>query len=242
MNQVDVCLSPLLFRPDKTGDNTIIVIVDVLRATSAFCAAFESGVKTIFPVANLEKLKLFKKNGYLTAAERDGEKVDFADFGNSPVKFLKSDIKGKEIAYSTTNGTMAVEKAKKAKIIVAASFVNLNALCEWIIGQQHDMYILCSGWKNEFSLEDTLCAGAIIETTKKKGNYELIRDSATASLIVWQSAKNDLSAVIQQAAHYKRLKSLGFQEDLDFCFSFNSTSVVPLWDGSGFKNGIGTKL
>ena len=91
----------------------ITVVVDVLRATTAFCAAFEAGVELIVPVGNLEKLQRMKNAGYLTAAERDGKKINFADFGNSPVLFLKTDFRGRSLAYSTTNGTHAIEMARK---------------------------------------------------------------------------------------------------------------------------------
>src|SRR5512133_2694845 len=105
MNTIEVCLSPALFKYITTTGDFIVVIIDVLRATTSFCAAFDSGVKTVIPVSGLDKLLEYKNNGFLTAAERDGNKVDFADFGNSPTVFLQSDLSGKELAYSTTNGT-----------------------------------------------------------------------------------------------------------------------------------------
>ena len=236
MNNIEVCLSPALFKYKTTTDNYIAVIVDVLRATSAFCAAFDSGAKTVIPVSGLEELLEYKNKGFLTAAERDGRKVDFADFGNSPLIFLQNDLTGKELAYSTTNGTQAIEMAKSSGNIVVGSFVNLSAVCEWLIEMNQNVVILCSGWKNTFSLEDTLCAGALIEILRNSGQFNLICDASEASLSLWQTAKNDLKEAVKKASHYQRLIKLGQQADLEHCFQVNTSEAVPVWDGRGFLN------
>jgi len=236
MNNIEVCLSPAIFKYKTTTDNYITVIVDVLRATTAFCAAFDSGAKTVIPVSGLEELLEYKNKGFLTAAEREGKKVDFADFGNSPTIFLQNDLTGKELAYSTTNGTQAIEMAKSSGNITVGSFVNLSAVCEWIIRMNQNVVILCSGWKNTFSLEDTLCAGALIEILMNSGQFNLICDASEASLSLWQTAKNDLKEAVKKASHYQRLIKLGQQADLEHCFQVNTSEAVPVWDGSGFLN------
>jgi len=236
MNSIEVCLSPALFQFKSTTENYIVVIVDVLRATTAFCAAFDSGVKTVIPVLGLEELNEYKNKGYLTAAERDGKKVDFADFGNSPTVFLQSSLSGKELAYSTTNGTKAVEMAKTSGNIVAASFVNLDAVSDWLISKQMNVVVLCSGWKNTFSLEDTLCAGALVELLVFSEKFAQICDASVTSLMLWRSSKNKLIHVVQKANHYQRLSRMGLLEDLQHCFLLNSSKVVPVWDENAFKD------
>ena len=236
MKSIEVCLSPALFQYKTVAKDFIAVIVDVLRATSAFCAAFDSGAKTVIPVSGLEELLWYKNHGYLTAAERDGNKVDFADFGNSPTIFLKSDLKGKELAYSTTNGTQAVEMAKSSGNITAAAFVNLNAVSSWLINQNKNVIILCSGWKNTFSLEDTLCAGSIVESLEISGKYKRVSDATGAALMLWQTSKNNLQEAVAKADHYQRLISLNQFDDLKHCFQLNISNVVPVWDGKGFLN------
>jgi 2-phosphosulfolactate phosphatase len=236
MNSIEVCLSPALFPFKTTNENFIVVIVDVLRATSAFCAAFDSGVKLLIPVSGLEELLEYKNKGFLTAAERDGNKVDFADFGNSPTVFLQSDLKGKELAYSTTNGTRAIEMIKSCENIVAAAFVNLDALCEWLISQNKNVVILCSGWKNTFSLEDTLCAGALVELLQTSGKFEPVCDASYSALNLWQSSKKDLLMIVKQANHYKRLLAKGLNDDLEHCFRLNISNAIPVLGGKGFSN------
>ncbi len=236
MNSIEVCLSPALYKYKTTTDNFIVVIIDVLRATTAFCAAFDSGARAVIPVSGLEELLVYKNKGYLTAAERDGNKVDFADFGNSPTVFLESDLNGKELAYSTTNGTQAVEMAKNSGNIVVAAFVNLKALSGWLIEQQKNIVILCSGWKNTFSLEDTLCAGALAEILEQSGKFNPICDASRMALSLWQSSKNDLQEVVKRANHYQRLVKLGQLVDLQHCFQLNTSEAIPVWDGNSFLN------
>ncbi len=236
MKSIEVILSPSLFKYKTTVDDYIVVVVDVLRATTAFCAAFDSGAKSVIPVSGLDELRDFKNKGYLVAAERNGKKVDFADFGNSPTAFLQSSLSGKELAYSTTNGTQAIETAKSSGNIVVAAFVNLKAVTDWLIVQQMNVVILCSGWKNSFSYEDTLCAGALVECLEKLGDFEHICDASFASITLWQLAKSDLTEIVKKVSHYQRLFALKLYDDLQHCFMLNSSNAVPVWDGRGFCN------
>ncbi|MFZ4546197.1 MAG: 2-phosphosulfolactate phosphatase [Bacteroidales bacterium] len=236
MKTIEVCLSPALFQYKSTSIDYIVVVIDVLRATTAFCAAFDSGVNSIIPVSDLDKLLEYKNKGFITAAERDGKKVDFVDFGNSPSVFLQSQLHGKQLAYSTTNGTQAIELAKDCGKIAIASFSNMKAISEWLIGNDMNALILCSGWKNTFSLEDTLCAGALIELLEFSGHFLRICDASTAAFSLWQSSKNELMETVQHASHYKRLLELGLQADLEYCFQINTSKAIPIWDGSAFKN------
>jgi 2-phosphosulfolactate phosphatase len=231
MNSIEVCISPALFEYKTTNENYLVAIVDVLRATTAFCAAFDSGVESVIPVSGLVELLEYKKKGYLTAAERNGEKVDFADFGNSPTVFLQNSLTGKDLAYSTTNGTQAIEMAKSSGSIAIASFSNLTAVCNWISEQQKNVIILCSGWKNTFSLEDTLCAGAIVEKLLASGKFISADDASLGAQTIWMDAKKNLRETVKTGSHFQRLKSIGLAEDLEYCFLLDTTSVVPVWDG-----------
>jgi 2-phosphosulfolactate phosphatase len=231
MPLIEVCFTPSLYGFRSNQDGVITVVIDVLRATTAFCAALDAGAKDIVPVDSLEKLKELKSLGYLAAAERDGLKVDFADFGNSPLCFLQSDLKGKSLAYSTTNGTNAVELAKASGSIAIASFSNLEAVNDWLISQKKDLILLCSGWKNSFSLEDSVCAGALADLLIRKGNYSFNSDSVFASVQLWMQAQENLQEFCSHGSHYQRLENLGLQDDLNHCFRLNSSRVVPVWDG-----------
>ncbi len=141
--KVEVCFSPVMFS-DFRNDAAIVVIVDILRATSAIVTAFMNGVKTIIPVATLEEAMDYKKKGFLVAAERDGIVRDFADFGNSPYNFRPEIIGGKDIVYSTTNGTLSIMMAKESHRVLIGSYLNLQALGElYLPGRPRPGYPLC---------------------------------------------------------------------------------------------------
>jgi 2-phosphosulfolactate phosphatase len=240
MKSIEVCFSPALFEYKTTRDDYVVVIVDVLRATTAFCAAFDRGVKAIIPVAGVELAHEYKKEGFLVVAERGGEKLDFADFSNSPLDLLHAEIEGKTLVYSTTNGTQAIEKAKNSGSIVVGCFSNLSLLCEWLEQTNRNVVILCSGWENTFSLEDTLCAGAITHSLLKSGQYAVNCDAACAALDLWMNARKDIQGYLTKASHFKRLERLGLQNDLAYCVQLNISGSLPLWNGESFINALST--
>jgi len=112
---VEVCFSPKLFPEILIKENFIVVLVDILRATTTICTAFENGVQAIIPVATIEEAKQLKEQGFLVASEQDGMKLDFADFGNSSFSFTRERVEGKTLVYCTTNGTQALEMAKHSE-------------------------------------------------------------------------------------------------------------------------------
>ena len=160
---VEVCFSPALFPDILTTGDFIVVLVDVLRATTTICAAVGNGAEAIVPVATHEEARRLKAEGFLVASEKDGVQLDWADFGNSAFSFTPEAIGGRTLVYCTTNGTKALHIAKAASSIVIGAFVNISPLTEWLIEQQKDVVVLCSGWKNKFCLEDSLFAGALTE-------------------------------------------------------------------------------
>src|SRR5512138_3270199 len=139
---LEVCLTPAIFGRFENRE-AIVVIIDVLRASSAICTAFSNGAASIIPVSELEEARLYKNKGFLVAAERDGYVLDFADFGNSPFNFTRERVEGKTIVYSTTNGTQAIQLASKCYMVAVGAFLNLTALSEWAASQNRDIIVLC---------------------------------------------------------------------------------------------------
>ena len=159
---IDACFSPYLY-PVYKQENAIVVVIDILRATSAMCTAFEHGAEKIIPVATIEEAREYKSKGFIVGAEREGMPVEGFDFGNSPFSYMGENIKNQTIVITTTNGTQAIEAAKDAHQILIGSFLNINSLCKYLQAQQKPILLLCSGWKNKFNLEDALFAGAVTE-------------------------------------------------------------------------------
>lgn len=226
--KIDACFSPYLY-PVYKDDSSIVVIIDVLRATSAICTAFENGAEKIIPVATLEEAKKHKVNGTLVGAEREGLPVDGFDFGNSPFHYMGEKIKGKTIVLTTTNGTQAIEAAKDAYKIVIGSFLNIDALCNFLIEEKRNVLLLCSGWKNKFNLEDAVFAGAVTdEISNRTDNYEL-GDACLALKYLAQIAKKNPNKFLTHSSHKERLAKLNLKEDIRYCLTPNQTKVIPIY-------------
>ena len=228
MNTIEVCFTPKLYSEIVTKENFIVVMVDILRASTSICAAFENGVEAIIPVASIEEAKEYKAKGYLVASEREGVVMGFADFGNSAFNFMTEAVRGKTIAYSTTNGTQAIELAKNAQGLVIGAFSNITVLSHWLIKQNSNVVILCAGWKNKFNLEDSIFAGALIERLLKSPDLKMDCDAAEAAFDLWQVAKPNPLAYIEKAAHRTRLKNLSLDDVLPYSFTFDTCNVVPI--------------
>lgn len=229
---LQVCLTPKLFNlcADK---KSIVVIVDVLRATSTMCIAFENGVERIIPVSKIEEALEYKNSGkdFIIAAERNGKAVKGFDFGNSPQSYVNNDVKGRTVVITTTNGTRAINIAKKGHEVVVGSFLNLQAIAEWLISRDKDVIIFCAGWKDKFNLEDTLFAGALCELLVESKLYDNSCDAAQAAEFLWESAQGDLFAFLENSSHRKRLSNLNIDSDIHFCLQMNQSNKVPILIG-----------
>jgi 2-phosphosulfolactate phosphatase len=224
------CLSPALLPLYKIEDY-IVVIIDIFRATTSISYGIENGAKAIIPVSHVEECSAYREKGFdhLLAAERDGEIVTGFDFGNSPFSYTKEKVEGKTIVLTTTNGTHALQLSRKAKKIVIGSFLNITALCNWLKLQNENVLLVCSGWKNNFNLEDTLFAGAVAEQLKD-GDFQL-DDPAIAANDLYQIAKDDLNVYLKKTSHSERLKKLGIEADIAFCLNIDLTTAIPILEG-----------
>ncbi|RFC55206.1 2-phosphosulfolactate phosphatase [Brumimicrobium aurantiacum] len=224
---IEVCYTPADYAYFK-GKFEIVVVIDVLRATSAICSAINNGVNSVIPVSTIEEAKDYQKKGYLVGAERQGEIVEGFDFGNSPYSYMKPELKGKDIVLSTTNGTRAINIAKEAETVVIGALTNLDVLCEWLAKQDKNVVCLCSGWKDNFNLEDTICGGAIAENLLRTGNFASNEDSSVAAKYLYLTAKDNYFGFLKASSHRRRLKKLNLNEDIKFCLTPNQMDVIPV--------------
>lgn len=229
MKTIDVCLTPdLLHLYDVKGK--MVVVVDILRATSCMTTAIAHGVEEIIPVATLEECTALGKQGYITAAERDGKKAEGFDLGNSPFSYMDPEMRGKKVAVTTTNGTYAITKSKEAEMLVAGSFLNLTAICEMIHQANLDTIVLCAGWKGKVNLEDSLYAGAVCH--KLKSFLKPACDAPLMAKTMYEREKDNMLAFLQRSSHVQRLHGLDIHKDIEFCLTPDLYSEVPLLVGN----------
>ena len=219
------------------ADFQLVVVLDVLRATSAICTAMEYGVKEIIPVATVEEARALQAEGFLAAAERGGQIVEGFDLGNSPYSYMDPSMKGQTVVLTTTNGTKAINMAKDKSTVVVGALNNLDALCAWIIDQKRDVLVLGSGWKDKFNLEDTICGGAIADLCLDSGKFYADEDSTVAAKFLFRSSRDNMFSFLKASSHRRRLRKLNLNEDVKYCLTPNNCTAIPI-----LKNGSLVRL
>jgi 2-phosphosulfolactate phosphatase len=214
--------------------NSIVVIIDVFRATSTIATALYNGAEKIIPVDNVEKCIAIGKNtpNSITAGERDGKVIEGLQYGNSPAEYPRSFIEGKTMVLTTTNGTKLLHMALKAGAadVITGSFPNLSAVCKFLVRENKNVLLGCSAWKDRFNIEDTFFAGAVI--SKIKEYFTIHCDSSLMAEELYNNHFNDRYKFIRQLTHWHRLEKFGLQKDLEYCVTEDVANVLPI-----YKNG-----
>jgi 2-phosphosulfolactate phosphatase len=179
-------------------------------------------------VGTLDEARDYKNRGYMVAAERDGIVRDFADFGNSPYNFTSERVAGKEIVYSTTNGTNAIQLASTGSQVLIGAYLNISALAAHIRETGKDLLVLCAGWKNKFNLEDTLFAGALSALVLEDERYDTICDATLGAMDLYDAAKGDMMAYIEKVAQRHRLKKNQLDDVIGYCHESDLTDLIPV--------------
>lgn len=229
MSKIEVSFTPENYSVYENKDS-IVVVTDILRATSAICTALENGAKEIIPVSTVEEALEYKEKGFLVGAERNGEQLEGFDFGNSPYSYMRPDLKGQSIVLTTTNGTRAINMAKESYKVIIGAFTNLSQVVRWLSAQDKDIIVLCSGWKGRYNLEDTLFAGALTQELSNTGCISEIEDSALSAMYLYNLAKDDPYKFLMNSSHRRRLKRLNLKEDVRYCLRIDLASVLPVYD------------
>ncbi|RYG01908.1 MAG: 2-phosphosulfolactate phosphatase [Chitinophagaceae bacterium] len=226
------CLSPALLHLYDLN-NTVVVIIDVLRATSTIATALYNGAKTVIPVDSVAKcMEIGRKIDCVTAGERDGLIAEGLGYGNSPFEYSKEFIGGKTLVLTTTNGTkllhMALERG--AGQIITGSFPNLTAVTEFLLSRNQNVVLGCAAWKDRVNIEDLLFAGAVISRIKE--HFTINCDSSKIAETLYHTAKPDLYSFMQEreASHYLRLTGYGLEKDIRYCLTDDVANVLPFYE------------
>ncbi|MFN5253321.1 MAG: 2-phosphosulfolactate phosphatase [Chitinophagaceae bacterium] len=225
-------LTPSLLDLYEVHDS-IVVIIDVFRATTTMATALYNGASKIIPVDSAELcIEMGKQTGGITAGERDGKIIPGLAYGNSPSEYPRSFIENKTLVITTTNGTKLLHMALKqgAKEVITGSFPNLSKVVSFLKEQNANIILGCSGWKNRFNIEDTLFAGAVIEEIKDQ--FTIHCDSSYMANNLYNMHKADLPNYIKTLTHWHRLAAYGLEEDMLYCISKDVAPSLPI-----FKNG-----
>lgn len=227
------CLSPALLNLYDIS-NSVVVIIDVLRATSTIATALHNGAASVVPVSTVPQcIELGEALGGITAGERDGKVAEGLKYGNSPFEYPTSFIKNKILVLTTTNGTKLLHMAldRGAPEIITGSFPNLSAVCEHLIASDKDVLLGCAAWKDRVNLEDTLFAGAVIH--RIKSHFNILCDSCGIAESMYLEAGQDRFSFMKEknATHYHRLMKYGLEKDIRYCLTEDGANVLPIFKG-----------
>jgi len=228
---LEICLSPALLHLYDTND-AVVVIIDIFRATSTITAALHNGARCVIPVASVEECIALGESipDSITAGERDGKIAEGLKYGNSPLEFPPSFIKDKTLILTTTNGTRLLHMVKGASVIVIGSFLNLHAVCDFLLAQNKNVLLGCASWKDKFNLEDTLFAGAVVNEIQNAFNINC--DSVRAAKHLYNSSGgSNFIDFLKDSSHYKRLSRFGLVPDMEYCVIPNLHPIVPVLKG-----------
>lgn len=222
-------LSPALLHLYDVN-NTIVVVIDVLRATSTIATVLFNGAKEIIPVDSVERcIQLGKELECITAGERDGQVAPGLQYGNSSFEYPRTFIAGKTLVLTTTNGTKLLHMAlaKGATEIITGSFLNLSAVCGHLIEMKKNVILGCAAWKDRVNMEDTLFAGAVVSRVKE--SFTINCDSSRIAENLYTSAQDDLYGFMKrnEASHYHRLTNFGLEKDIRHCLTADLADVLP---------------
>jgi 2-phosphosulfolactate phosphatase len=224
-------LSPALLHL-YDASNSIVVIIDVLRATSTIATALFNGARSVIPVDSVSRcMEIGRQIEGITAGERDGMIAEGLEYGNSPFEYPREFIEGKTLVLTTTNGTrllhMALEKG--AKEIVTGSFPNLSAVCDHLIEMKQHVILGCAAWKDKVNIEDSLFAGAIINRVKE--HFDINCDSSHMAEAMYEKGRKDLFSFLKksEASHYHRLMKYNLEKDIRYCLSPDGANILPVY-------------
>ncbi len=235
---LSTCPSPALLHLYDVS-NSIVVIIDVLRATSTIATALYNGAKEIIPVDSVpDCIRIGKELNCITAGERDGRVAEGLQYGNSPFEYPTEFIGGKTLVLTTTNGTKLLHMAnsRAAKEIITGSFPNISAVCDYLLLKNTNVILGCAAWKDKVNIEDTLFAGAVIHRLKQ--HFDLECDYSQMAESIYLIAKDDLYSFMKErnATHYHRLTKFGLEKDIRYCLTNNTAPSLPVYENGKLVN------
>lgn len=243
---IDTYLTPTDLETEDQFSDSIVIMIDVLRASTTVAAALNNGAKELLVFESLDQaVKLYNnlsKGGAFLGGERGGLKPSGFDAGNSPFDYSREAVENKTVILTTTNGTKIFQKAKKAKFRIIAGFVNLSAVLDFVskqINNQQEIqsiFVLAAGNKGKLSYEDTLCAGAFVNSLSKLATH--LTDSSRMANDLYMKHADCIFDFLKDSEHSRKLTELGFATDIEIAFTLDAFPVVPLINGNNVKLAI----
>ncbi|MEI8340065.1 MAG: 2-phosphosulfolactate phosphatase [Verrucomicrobiota bacterium] len=236
--KIDAVLSPpeIDLLPQRDLQDTTCVIFDILRATSSILTALTHGAQEIYPTSTIEEARELKTRmpEALLGGERQGERIDGFDAGNSPLEYRKK--MPARIITTTTNGTVALRACEAAREVLAGALLNMHALAARLQRQSPESVLLvCAGTFRELALEDVFAAGMLCALFPDAG----LSDAALTAHSVYRQYREDPLHALQDSKNGRVLVSKGRMEDVRWCAQVSCFDAVGVMRAGAIRNDPG---
>ena len=249
-----VALLPHWLPPGWAEPNAVAVVIDTLRFTSTACQALAAGARSISVLSDIQAardLAATTQPRQLLCGERLCAKIPGFDLGNSPAEYTRAVVNDRDLIFSTTNGTVAVEACAAARAIALGSLLNRASIVQWLHNgwnvqpatsltqKPSKIWIVCAGTDGQVAAEDVLTAGAILDGLLQLAQPDQsLNDAAQLALDAWRNVDREGSLLhrLQQARGGSNLIESGFARDIDLVAQLDSCDCVPVsQQGSAFR-------
>lgn len=214
----------------------VVLVVDVLRASTSIAAALNNGARAIIPFEGVDeaitRARALERSDVLLAGERKMAPIRGFQLGNSPKEFTADVVSGKTIVMTTTNGTAALAATVGASEVIVGCFANYSAVLAWLRAAARagkSITIVCAGTNGRFALEDAICAGRYVRGIARRGIQAELGDAASVAAIIDRRVGGDLVAVLRASEHGRALIEAGHGDDVTYCGTMNTNPVVPVY-------------
>jgi len=217
--------------------NRLVVIIDVLRASTSMITALANGCRRIVPVSEIDQAKKLAQDLspelVLLCGERNEMIISGFDLSNSPLEYTADKVKDRTIIFTSSNGSKLFDYVQSAHKTIVAGFVNVTAVAKFIVESELDVAILCAGKNGQFGLEDAVCGGMIVDRIVESKKEPLaLTDGAIAAQTIYQFYAQNIFEMLYQASHGKRLIEIGQEQDLVECSKIDSMETIPILNGT----------
>ena len=227
----DVILVPAEL-PEGAAEGKAVAVIDVLRATTSMVAALDAGARDVVPTASVEEAtrlaETLGREHIVLCGERDGQKINGFDLGNSPSEFTAAAVQGKTLVMATTNGTTMFNRVKPSSAVCVACVNNARAAAQALAATGQDILLVCSGKLGRFSLEDAVGAGMVASYLAELSPQAEFTDGALLAQALYQKYRKNLLRALKAAEHGRYLAGLGYKADLAYAAQENITATVPV--------------
>ncbi len=230
--RLDVLLGESTPAPSEVAGR-VVVVIDVLRASTVMVQALANGAKAVVPFAEVDEVvasaQRYTRDEVRLAGERRALPIPGFDVGNSPQAMTEELVRGRTVLMTTTNGTSALLASQGAQRVYVAAFVNLSETVAAVVTHMRagaNVLVVCAGQDRRFALEDAVCAGALVQDVARACRGLILGDAALVSKQLGRRYATNLSRLAVDANHAHTLRVAGFADDVQFCLTRDSIPLV----------------